>query len=181
MATPLTLTEGASYPALAPVPPPPPSSGLTLNDLLFIFYRHKLKIAFFILVGCLAAAAIYFLLPAPYESTAKLLVRYVVERSTVDNVVTDKGEQGPVQPVGAPSEAILNSEVEILTSSDLALEVADTIGPARILGTTNTKTPVEKKPTQTSVELAAIAIRKALEVATVKDSNIISVTYRNKD
>jgi uncharacterized protein involved in exopolysaccharide biosynthesis/Mrp family chromosome partitioning ATPase len=153
------------------MPAPPPSSGLNVNDLLFIFYRHKLKIAAFILIGCLAAAGVYFLMPAPFESTAKLLVRYVVERSTVDNVVTDKGEQGPVQQVGAPSEAILNSEVEILTSSDLALEVAKTVGPRRLL-------PTAPKAT---VEEAAIGIRKGLEVAAVKDSNIISVTYRNKN
>lgn len=165
--------EPVSY-VPAPPPQPAPPSGLNFNDIMFIFYRHKLKIAFFILVGTLIAGAIYFLFPAPYESTAKLLVRYVVERSTVDAMVTEKGEASqPVQQMGAPSEAILNSEVEILTSSDLALEVAKTIGAERILGM-----PPGPKVT---VEKAAEAIHKALEVSAIKDTNIITVTYRNKD
>jgi uncharacterized protein involved in exopolysaccharide biosynthesis len=139
---------------------------------MFIFYRHKVKITLFILGGLLAAAGVFYLLPSPFESQAKLLVRYVVERSTVDTVVNEKGEQQPVQPVGAPSEAILNSEVEILTSSDLALQVAETIGPRRILSEAKGKVTIEE---------AAIAIRKALEVKAITGSNIISVTYQSKD
>jgi polysaccharide biosynthesis transport protein len=178
---------------LALATPPPeshPSSGLNFRDLLFIFYRHKIKIALFILFGAISAAGIFFFLPAPFESQSKLLVRYVVERSTVDTVVTEKGEQGPVQPVGAPSEAILNSEVEILTSSDLALQVAETVGPARLLNPG--ESPLQpllaffhvntgKEKVKVTVEDAAIAIRKALEVKAVTGSNIISVTYTNKD
>src|ERR1700741_4341400 len=92
----------------SPLTPPLSGSGLNFNDLLFIFYRHKLKISLFILIGLAAAAGIFFLLPATTsESQAKLLVRYVVERSAVDGIGgevsgTNKGEAPP--PVGAPSE-----------------------------------------------------------------------------
>ena len=147
-------------------------SGFSLHDFLFILYRHKLKIVLFFLVGLLAAGAVFFFLPAPFESQAKLLVRYVVDRSAVDGTVGGDGVKGGESaPVGAPSESILNSEVEILTSSDLALQVAETIGPERLIA--------DKK--KATVEAAAIAIKKAMEVAAVKDSNIIAVSYQNKD
>jgi polysaccharide biosynthesis transport protein len=153
---------------------PPPSGGLNVNDLIFILYRHKLKILLFLLLGIAAAVGVFVFLPAPYESQAKLLVRYVVDRSAIDGTVGESAKDGEGSPpVGAPSEAILNSEVEILTSSDLDLQVAEAIGPARILA----GSPKEK----ITLEGASIAIKKATEVAVVKDSNIISITYSNKD
>jgi uncharacterized protein involved in exopolysaccharide biosynthesis len=157
--------------ALVDPPSSPPASGFNVNDFIFILYRHKIKILLFLLVGILAAGAVSFLLPAPYESQAKLLVRYVVDRSAVDGTVGGDGAKGESAPVGAPSESILNSEVEILTSSDLALQVAQAIGPARLIA--------DKK--KATVENAAIAIKKAMEVDVIKGSNIISVTYQNKD
>jgi succinoglycan biosynthesis transport protein ExoP len=144
------------------------SGGLKFNDILFILFRHKRKVVICALVGILAAAGIYFLLPYRYESQAKLLVRYVVDRSAVDNL--DPG--GKDKDVTLPSESAINSEVEILTSSDLALLVAKTIGPAKILNVT------EGKATD---EAAARAIQKGMEVTVVPASNIISVTYRNPD
>jgi uncharacterized protein involved in exopolysaccharide biosynthesis len=151
----------------------PPSGGINLHDILFILYRHKLKILFFLLIGIAAAVGAYIFLPAPYESQAKLLVRYVVDRSAIDGTVGGADGAKGDQPVGAPSESILNSEVEILTSSDLALSVAQTIGPARLL----VGVPKEK----INVEDAAIGISKSLEVVAIKGTNIISVTYQNKD
>jgi polysaccharide biosynthesis transport protein len=143
------------------------ASGLNLDDLIFILYRHKWKIVLFALGGLAAAAAIYWFLPSPFESQAKLLVRYVVERSGVDGVGA-KGED----PVGAPNENILNSEVEILTSSDLALQVAETIGPDRLLTGTGEKVTIDN---------AAVSIRRSMEVSAVKGTNILSVAYKNKD
>ena len=64
----------------------PQRSGMNLNDILFIFFRHKWKIIVCAAAGILAAAGIYFLLPSQYESQAKLFVRYVVDRSAVDGL-----------------------------------------------------------------------------------------------
>lgn len=163
--------------ALAQPPSPewgasPPPSGLNLQDVIFILYRHKWKILIFLLGGIAAAGLVYFFLPAPYESQAKLLVRYVVERSAVDGPVMGEGGKEGAPTVGAPSESILNSELEILNSSDLALQVAQTIGPARLLKSSREKITLEE---------AAIALKKATEVVVIKDSNIISITYRDKD
>ena len=73
-----------------------PHSGLKLNDILFIVFKHKIKILLCAGIGIAAAAAIYFFLPALYESQAKLFVRYVVDRSAVDGLdATGKDDRFP--------------------------------------------------------------------------------------
>jgi polysaccharide biosynthesis transport protein len=141
-------------------------SGMSLNDVLFILFRHKWKILICSAIGILAAAGTPFFMPPLYESRAKLLVRYVVERSAIDGM----DSQG--KNLGTPSESAINSEVEILTSSDLAMQVASKIGVDRLFPDS------AKKATDAD---AALAIRKSLEVIGVKESNIISVSYKNKD
>jgi polysaccharide biosynthesis transport protein len=141
-------------------------SGMSLNDVLFILFRHKWKIFVCSAIGILAAAGTYFFLPPLYESQAKLLVRYVVERSAIDGM----DSQG--KNLVTPSESAINSEVEILTSSDLAMQVASKIGVDKLLS--------DSAKTATDAD-AALAILKNLEVIGVKGSNIISVSYKNKD
>lgn len=75
-------------------------SSLNLNDILFIFFRHKWRILLCAGVGLAAAAAVYFLFPPLYESEAKLLVRYVVERSTVDKL------EAPIKTLGSQQTTI---------------------------------------------------------------------------
>ena len=144
-----------------------PQSGLKLNDILFILFRHKWKIILCAATGFVAAAAIYFFLPSLYESQAKLLVRYVVDRSAVDGLDSTAKELGSL-----PSDNVINSEVEILTSSDLAMQVAETIGVERLLPNSGGKGKIAD---------AARSIEINLQVMAIKGSNIISVSYRNKD
>src|SRR5947209_3385247 len=137
--------------------------GLNVSDIAFILFRHKWKILFCATLGILAAVAVYALRPPLYQSEAKLLVRYVVERSAIDAV--DSGGKA------AGSQGI-NSEVEILTSWDLALQVAETVGVDRLVGGPQSEgTPAA----------AAYSILRNLEVGAVKETNIISVTYTNSD
>jgi len=82
----------------------PPSSGMKLNDVLFILFRHKWKILFCAALGLIGAATIYFLLPPVYESKAKLIVRYVVDTSAVDNL------DSTVKTPGTQNESLINSE-----------------------------------------------------------------------
>ena len=143
-----------------------PRSGMKLNDILFILFRHKWKILFCTALGLLSAATVFFFLPSPYESKAKLIVRYVVDRSAVDNLDTAG------KPVGSPNDSVILAEVEILTSSDVAAQVADAVGVERLLK--------EKKSKATTAE-AARDILANLEVTAVHDSNIISIVYKNSD
>ena len=166
----LALTETRGNPRAITIMPESEGaaqhSGLNVNDILFILFRHKWKIFVSAAAGVLAAAAIYFLLPPLYESQAKLLVRYVVDKSAVD------GLEPQGKNLDSPSESAINSEVEILTSSDLALQVAATIGADRLLP--------GGKGKATNAE-AGLAILKGLDVKVVAESSIISVVYRNND
>jgi uncharacterized protein involved in exopolysaccharide biosynthesis len=141
-------------------------SGMGLNDVLFILFRHKWKIFVCATAGVLAAAGIYFLFPSQYESRAKLFVRYVVDRSAIDGL----DQQG--KNLGSPTESAINSEVEILTSSDLATQVAEKIGVDRLLKRSDEKANIAE---------AIHTILTGLEVTVIKESNIISVCYKNQD
>jgi uncharacterized protein involved in exopolysaccharide biosynthesis len=142
--------------------------GLKLNDILFILFRHKWKIFLCATAGIAAAAAVYFFLPPVYECTAKLLVRYVVERSTVDAL--DSSVKTP------DSEGMNliqnNSEVEILTSRDLVTRVAEAVGVERLLR--GSRGEAKKAD-------AVRSLLSSLHITAGKDTNIISISYKNTD
>src|SRR5262249_11811300 len=96
---------------------------------------------------------------------AKLLVRYVLERSVVDSEVESRIQQSFTQ-------SVINNEVEILTSWDLAKAVAHAIGPERIL-------PGSKEPE--NVDKAARLIMNAMSIDTGKETNVMRIAYRNSD
>src|SRR5215470_17616065 len=103
-------------------------SGMNVRDVLYMLLRHKWKIIILGLAGIGAAAGVYFTAPPVYESQAKLLVRYVVDRSAVDGLDTQ------IKTPTADNHALINSEVEILTSADLIREVAEAVGVDKLLG-----------------------------------------------
>jgi succinoglycan biosynthesis transport protein ExoP len=143
----------------------PQHSGLKLNDILFMLFRHKWKILLCSATGIFAAASVYAL-SHTYESQAKLLVRYVMERSAVDKL------DSPIERPGTQNEELLNSEVEILTSWDLAVQVAQTIGVERLLPESGGKAAIAD---------AAHSILGGLKATPLQGSNIIYISYQNKD
>jgi uncharacterized protein involved in exopolysaccharide biosynthesis len=141
-------------------------SGMGTSDILFMLFRHKWKIIFFALTGLLIAAAILFFVPPVYESEAKLLVRYVVDRNPVDS------EDSQIKTPSSDNSPLINSEVEILTSSDLIRQVAQSIGANKFPSDGETGMPIEQ---------AVEYIQEGLSVSVIKDTNIISVTFRSGD
>src|SRR5215475_9519815 len=105
-------------------------SRIAASDILFALFRSKWTIVFCTLLGLAAAAAVFHWFPLPYQSQAKLLVRYVVERSGVDPIDnTTRPNQGSTM---SKNDSIIDAEVQILTSWDLAAQVAEAIGPKRL-------------------------------------------------
>jgi uncharacterized protein involved in exopolysaccharide biosynthesis len=145
----------------------PQHSGVNMNAVLFALFKRKRTIMVCALVGIIAAAAFYFLYPPSYESQAKLLVRYVLERSGVDPVEAEKA--GAV--ANTEADRVIGAEMEILTSWDLAADVARAIGPKRLL-------PTAKAPTESD---AAGSIISGLKVISTKGSNIIFISYKNSN
>jgi uncharacterized protein involved in exopolysaccharide biosynthesis/Mrp family chromosome partitioning ATPase len=142
-------------------------SGVTPSDILFALFKRKRTIMLFAAIGIIAAAAVYFLYPPSYESQAKLLVRYVLERSAVDPVEAEKAGANS----SSEADRVIGAEIEILTSWDLAVQVAHAVGPKRLL-------PTAKDPTDSG---AARSIVANLKVISTKGSNIIFISYKNSN
>ena len=130
-----------------------------LSDILFALFRRKWIIVICTLLGIAAAAAFYHLFPPTYQSQAKLLVRYVLERSGVDPI---DNTTRPTQQ-GKTTDSVIDAEVQILTSWDLAAQVAKAIGAKRLGASSNAA--------------AAGSILSGLQVGASKGSDVIVVSY----
>jgi uncharacterized protein involved in exopolysaccharide biosynthesis/Mrp family chromosome partitioning ATPase len=157
-------------PVLARPLPRRPEAGANVHpsrfdraDILYALFKHKKKIIAGGLAGLVAAAVVYHFYPAVYRSDAKLLVRYLVERGSIDAVDNQKRDL---------TDAIIGSEVEILGSWDLATDTAEAIGPKRLLP--------DFKGTP-SKEAAASVIWGGLKIEARKGTNIILVSYENRN
>jgi polysaccharide biosynthesis transport protein len=96
-----------------------PTSGIRMTDVLFALYRHRWLILFLGMLGTAAAAFLYLTERPVYESTAKIFVRYVIENTSADPLAAERR----VSP-DSRGEGVLGTEVQILTSWDLAGRVA---------------------------------------------------------
>jgi polysaccharide biosynthesis transport protein len=141
---------------------------MTANDILYIFFRHKWKIIICTLIGLVAASAVYLLRPTPYQSEAMLFIRYVLENSTSAMPGSDSKAVSPDQR----GETIINTEVEILSSMDIADQVADFIGVDKILAK-------EKGPKDR--DHAAAFIRRNLRIEPRPQSSVISLLFKSTD
>jgi uncharacterized protein involved in exopolysaccharide biosynthesis len=147
------------YPSSSSKPPVRRKRGIVVRDVLFVFCT----------LLCLggAAAMIYKATLSPsYETQAKLLVRYVLERSAVDPY------ESMVDASGACGINVMDAEIEIIKSADLALEVAAKVGPEKIL----TKSEIPRTKADAAVQLA-----KDLDVQTTHGSSVIHLAYRHSD
>ncbi len=137
--------------------------GLGMQDIIYIVFKHKWKIILLTLLGLAAAATVYMLYPPVYESDAKLLVRYVLDRNVVD-----PGEGNA--NYSRANENALSAEAEILTSYDLAQQVAEAVGLEQLAPAS--------KGAPTGITLAAQTIQKGLWVSPTH-GNILLVSYRS--
>jgi uncharacterized protein involved in exopolysaccharide biosynthesis len=140
---------------------------MSLSDIYYTLFRHKWRILLCTLAGAVLAAAIYFLHPPPYRSEAKLFVRYVV---TDGRAPAPPGDEAKAKSPDKSGETILDSEQEILTSLDLSRQVAEVVGPERILG-----------DGLADLDSAAASVRKSLTVEIPPQSSIIRIEYRHPD
>ena len=99
---------------------------MTVGDIYYVLFRHKWKIILLTIAGIAAATAFYYHNPPPYQSQAELLIQYVPQAGIMPLMGTD-------QKMIVPGDDIINSEIQILTSLDVADEAATNIGPAIIL------------------------------------------------
>lgn len=140
-----------------------------MSEIYYVLFKHKWKIVGFSLVGLLAAAAVYRNWPnTVYRSDAKLFIRYVQE-SSVPLAVSDDAQ---IKSTDQRGETIINSEIEILTSMDLAKQVAANIGPERVL---------EAFGGGSDIDAAGAVIRGGLMARADRGSRVVGVVFTHPD
>ena len=108
---------------------PEPTPGISMGDIYYVVFRHKWKILILTLAGLLAAVTFNFLKPPPYQSQAELLIQYVPQAGAMPVMGSD---QKVIVP-DARGDDVINSEIQIMTSLDLAEQAVTNIGAAGIL------------------------------------------------
>ena len=141
--------------------------GLNLADIYYILFRHKWKIIVLSAAGFLAAALIYFQQPLVYSSEAKLFIRYVLEARLPTSGL---GSDPQIKTPDAGGANIINSEIEIIKSWDLAAQVVDAIGPGKIIGTGGG---------DTNKNLAVAILRTGLTLESLPRSDILRIVFRH--
>lgn len=145
-----------------------PMAGMSLGDIYYVIFRHKGKITLFSLAGILAAAALFSLKPPPYESRAELLVQYVSQARSLSLV----GSEQKVFLPDSRGDDIINSEIQILTSLDLATAAVANIGATNILAGAGAGNAIK----------AAALVKDSLKAAPANSrSSVIIVTFQHPD
>jgi uncharacterized protein involved in exopolysaccharide biosynthesis len=130
-----------------------------------ILQRRIWKLLLCSAAGILAALLFHVLGPAPYMSEAKLLIRYIIQQDPSGQAVTTTAPNPGVN-------AIIHDEVVLLTSSELAEQVARQIGPKKILS---------KAGGGDDLARAAALISTGLTVSTQPQSSVIHIAFRHPD
>lgn len=151
----------------APPPQDPASPSHTVEDILYALFRRKWLIVTCSLMGLIAAAVVYKLTPKVYHSEARLLVKYVPE---VESLGPGQGDD--IRSPILRGETVVNSELDILTSGDLASKVAEVVGPGKILAAFGGGT---------NLAAAAMTVKGGVSAYAVSKANSIRVVYAHPD
>src|ERR1017187_10513475 len=131
-----------------------------------ILLRHKWKIICFSSAGFLVAALVYFRQPTVYSSEAKLFIRYVLESRLPGGLGGDPQNKTPAPGGGN----VINPQTEIMKSQVLAVQVAEVIGPEKIIG---------QGGGETNKYLAATILKNGLTVEVPPATDILRIVFRH--
>jgi polysaccharide biosynthesis transport protein len=145
-----------------------PSPTIALGDIYFVLFRHKWKIIILSVTGIVTGIAYYLMNPPPFQSEAELFIRYVLDSRSPNPTANNTRMTSPDEM----GQSIINSEMKILTSLDIAKEVATNIGPEKILA---------KLGGGNDSIRAAYIIRNGLTVTAPSSSSVIDIIFRHPD
>lgn len=100
--------------------------GINMGLIYYVLFRHKWLIGGFSLAAIIAAVITYFTYPVVYQSSAKILVRYVMDLSS--------GPSGGGSEISKPDNtSLMNTEKDIIASYEVAEATAKAIGAEKVL------------------------------------------------
>lgn len=138
------------------------------RNLLTVLFKHKKKVvAVYLLAGAAILIAIH-VQPSYYDVHSVIMVKYGREYLPV-------AEANDFKYPALGYEAIVNTEIQILTSHDLLSEVVSTVGPRALYP----DLPAKLKTSELA-DAATLRFRDDLTVKAVPLSNAVEITLRNK-
>jgi len=141
---------------------------MSLGDIYFTLFRHKWKILLFSASGILAALTLLLLNPPLYESKTKLDILYVVQSKSFN----PPGEDANTVSPSGQGYGIIQTEMEILQSLDVAMDAVQTVGAEKILAKTGGGN---------NTNAAAGLVAQNLTVESSPGSSVIDVTLQHAD
>ncbi|HJV66438.1 MAG TPA: GNVR domain-containing protein [Geomonas sp.] len=142
-----------------------------LRSTLAILFKHKVKILTVFCVVVATATIGSFLRPNLYESKSSILVK--IGREYLNRPELGNAGAG----IWVSQEEMNNSEIQILTNRDLIKQVIAAIGVDKLYPELVKGAPSKVPP----VEVAADLFSANLKVAAVKKSNVIEISFKNRD
>jgi len=141
----------------------------SLRDLLTIFFKHRAKIlTIFSIVVAMVTITTFFASPV-YEAKSTLLVKYGRE-------YMNQSQVGTSQPMmSVDRQEIINSEIQILKSPDLAKRVIEAVKLGQMYPDLVKDPPRNIRP----MDAAIARFEKKLGIEDVKKSSVIQVSFEH--
>ncbi len=137
-----------------------------VEDVLYIIFKHKWKIIVLSLMGFIASGIVFSNRKLLFQTQARILISYVLNTNTIDE------SQIPINSLDSPRDQVINTEIEIITSENLALDVANAVGIKKIIP--------DAGPDTKLVDAAGVLMGN-LEVGAIPGNKVIRINYSNPD
>jgi polysaccharide biosynthesis protein PslE len=146
------------------------SQQFNIRDYLTLFFKHKFKIVVTFLLVIAATGVFVLRTPQQYVAKAVVMVKFGREFVPVSEV-------GDTRPPSLNPDAIINTEMQILTGHELVMRVVNAIGPDQLYPdpSGNMVSP------ELRMEGVIFNFRKNLTVNAVKGSNLIEVGFSHQN
>jgi uncharacterized protein involved in exopolysaccharide biosynthesis len=144
-----------------------------LGEIGSILSRRKWQILIMFVLIVIVVAVVTYRMPKQYESHMKILVKN--DRA---NMVVGAGVNAQLSTPGEISETGINTEIELLNSSDLLQQVATATGLEKLEPTG--ATPPDQRQ-QLALQIAVNRLQHDLKIWPVKKADVIEVDYTSVD
>jgi len=144
---------------------------MSLREILTVLFKHKIKMLLvFIPITTLISGGTFLLAPV-YEAKASLLVKLWKEDSSRLGI----GSATNSMNLTLSQDELANTEIQVLTSSELAEKVIRTVTLKEIYP----DLVIRSRKDQDSMAVAVEKFEKNLKVTGVRKTNVISVSFQH--